>query len=65
MWKVEGEVAALTVGERPPAPAGERSGAKTSRGKSACRRRAGSGCVRSPVRAERERLQLGHHGEWG
>ena len=36
MWNVvEGEVSALTTGERPPAPPGKRSGAVTPRGRSA------------------------------
>lgn len=57
VWKVEGEVAALTISERPPASPGDRSGAKTCRGKSAvggggCGGGRGSGYVRSALRAE-------------
>ena len=56
MWNVvEGEVSALTTGERPPAPPGKRSGAVTPLGK-VCRGSGveGSGCVtvRSLRRAE-------------
>lgn len=64
VWKVEGEVSALSGGGRPPALPGKKRGVKTSRGglqDGGC-----SGCVtaRSLVRPESLRRQLSRCGEW-